>query len=258
MFVSLIANHRLKQRLPRPKLALTYLALALLCSFSLVGVANATDPSSTNYKISESHFGAGGSLHDCSGNYCAKSSVGDLTVGRGSSTNYSAYFGFNTEDRPQLEVMALGGSQDMGVLKPDRTGTAVFAVNVRSYLSSGYVLLITGATPSVDSHNLASPSTPTVSTQGKEQFGLNLVANTTPNIGVDPVQVPSGDFSFGQANANYSQPDKFMYQDGDAVARSDSSSGQTNYTISMIANISQVTPAGYYDGSFSAVAVPTF
>lgn len=242
----------------RSKVAFTYTAFMLLCVFGLVGVAGATDPSSAHYKIGESHFGAGGSLQDCSDNYCSKTSAGDLTVGHGSSANYSAEFGFNTTDQPQLEVIVPTGLQDMGVLQASSTGTAVFTIEIRNYLSNGYELLIVGNPPSQGSHQLDAPTTPTPSQQGQEQFGINLASNTTPHIGAVPVQVPSSAFSFGQATTNYSQANNFMYQSAVPVAESPSSTGQTNYTLSMIANISRVTPAGRYNGSFSAVAVPVF
>lgn len=236
----------------------TALSLALLMTFSLAGGAFADTSSSAHYKVSETQFGAGSDLQECSGNYCAKTSAGDLTVGNTKSTNYMAWAGFNTVDQPQLEIIAVGGTQDMGVLKTTTTGTAVFGVNVRNYLSKGYVIQITGSSLGMTSHNLASPSSPTASNPGAEQFGINLTANTTPNIGAAPVQVPSSVFSFGTVASNYSQTNKFMYQDGDVVAQSLSSSGETDYTVSMIANIAPSTPAGRYNGNFSAVAVPVY
>lgn len=247
--------------MPNQKFRISKFVAALIAVLWLgsVGTAAATTQSSSpHYMVTETQFGAGADLHDCSANYCAKTSVGDTTVGSGSSANYSARFGFNTSDVPLLEVMAIGGTQDMGVLDTGTTGTAVSTIKVRNYLSSGYVLQIAGASPDQGVHHLATPTTPTASQPGTEQFGINLWANNTPHIGATPVQVPSGTFSFGTVASNYAQADKFMYQDGDVVAQSPSSSGETDYTLSMIINISNVTAGGRYTGSFSAVAVPTF
>jgi hypothetical protein len=91
-----------------------------------------------------------------------------------------------------------------------------------------------------------------------EQFGINLAANTSPHIGAGPVQVPSNTYSFGAVESGYSQADLYKYSNGDAIAYSNSSSGETDYTLSMIINISAVTPGGQYTGNFSAVAVPVF
>ena len=46
--------------------------------------------------------------------------------------------------------------------------------------------------------------------------------------------------------------------DGDVVASSDTSSSETDYTMSMIINVSNVTPGGRYNGVFSAVVVPLY
>jgi hypothetical protein len=234
------------------------LVLAALVSLGLVGVAVADQPSSAHYKVTETQFGAGSSLRECSDAYCAKTSAGDTVVGSSRSDNYAAEYGFNTSDVPVLEVIATVNSEDMGVLDTDRTGTAVSSVKVRSYLSSGYIIQVAGNAPDQGSHILSSPTTPQTSQQGHEQFGLNLAANDTPDVGADPVQVPSSQFSFGQVDSNYNQSDKFMYQDSDIVARSLASSGETDYTLSFIANVTNTTPAGRYLGNYSAVVVPMF
>lgn len=239
------------------------LALALVISAGLVGTAAATTTSSSaHYQVTETQFGAGSSLHDCSANYCAKTSAGDTVVGSASSNNYSAQLGFNTTDIPLLEVSVTGGTQNMGVLDNATTGTATNVIKVRNYLSKGYVLQITGAAPNQGTHTLRVPmgvgDSPFTSQPGAEQFGINFAANSTPHIGADPLQVPSGAFSFGTVVANYGTADFFKYKDGDVVAQSLSSTGETDYTMSMIINVSNVTPGGHYNGTFSAVAVPVY
>jgi hypothetical protein len=233
-------------------------ALSLLMAISVVGTAMAAPSSSPNYRVNEYQFGSGGALQNCSGTYCAKMSAGDLTVGSAKSNQYSARFGFNTTDEPLLEILTTPLMQDMGVLTPTTTGTASTSVKIRNYLSDGYVLQITGNPPSQGTSAIKNLTTPTTSQAGAEQFGINLVANTTPNIGTDPVQVPDSSFSFGVVEPNYNQTNKFMYQNGDVVARSLSSTGQTDYTISFIANITAATAGGRYQGEYSAVVVPTF
>jgi len=124
---------------------------------------------------------------------------------------------------------------------------------------------MTGPPPSQGTHTLRVPYTvnsgqdvPFTSQPGAEQFGMNLADNTAPNIGSAPVQVPSGDFSFGSVLDPYGSSDEFMYKDGDAVAGSSVSTGETDYTLSMILNISNVTPGGQYKSNFSAVVVPQY
>ena len=82
--------------------------------------------------------------------------------------------------------------------------------------------------------------------------------NATPNVGADPVQVPDSSFSYGIPTSDYNTADSFKYQDGDIIAYSNSSSGQTNYTLSMIANMSNLTPGGIYTSDFSIIVVSVF
>lgn len=219
--------------------------------------------SSPDYQVNEVFFGSGGGLDLSSPNYQAQGSVGDLGVGKSSSPHYQAQAGFNTTDAPVLELNVTGGTFDLGTLDPSAPKTAQTTFNVRDYLSSGYIVELAG-TPPVDAsggHALQPLSTPTASTPGTEQFGVNLAANTNPSVGVNPQQVPDGSFSFGAPTANYDTANKFKFLAGDPIASSASSSGETQYTLSMIANVSDttnITPAGTYTGNLYVVAVPTF
>jgi len=106
---------------------------------------------------------------------------------------------------------------------------------------------------------MTAPSTPTASSSGTEQFGINLVANTSPaTFGSNPAQIPNSTFSFGQAASGYNTPNLYKYVNGDTVASSSSSSGETDYTISYIFNISSTTPGGTYTMNHVLVATSTF
>jgi hypothetical protein len=227
-------------------------ALAFALCLGMTGTAMADTSTSTHYMVNETQFGSGSSLHDCSQNYCAKTSAGDTAVGSARSDNYSAQFGANTTDEPLLEIIVEGGDHDMGVLDSDHTGTAVSTIKVRNYLTGGYTLHIAGT------HSLNRLTTPSTSHQGAEQFGINLANNTAPDIGANPVQVPDSTFAFGQVNSDYNQADLYMYDDGAAVAHSDKSSGETDYTLSLIINVSNITPGGRYTGRYSAIVVSEF
>ena len=232
--------------------------LAVLVAISALGQVYAETSSSTNFKIDQTQFGSGSSQRSCSESFCSKASLGDTTVGSSSSANYIARFGAVTEGEPVLEIITLGDIENVGVLDVDRTATSSAVVKVRSYLSSGYVMQIAGPSPNQGTHELARMQTPSTSHQGAEQFGINLVANDAPQVGSDPEQVPDNTTSFGYVTDDYSTPNLFKYSSGDPVARSDTSSGQTNYTISMIVNVSNTTPGGRYSGQFSAIVVPTY
>jgi hypothetical protein len=233
------------------------LLVALITLSSIASVA-ADSAESTNYQVNEVQIGSGSSLHDCSSNYCAKTSTGDLTVGDTSSSNYKSVASFNTSDTPLLEVIVTGGEHDLGVLDTDTTASLTEEIKVRNYLSNGYVMQISGAPPSVPGHTLNRLTSQSTSQPGTEQFGINLADNTTPDIGAVPIQVPSGAFSYGTVATSYASPDLFMYNNGDIIGQSVSESGETDYTLSMILNISSLTPAGKYHGDYSIVVTATF
>lgn len=220
---------------------------------------------SSSWGVSESFFGSGGELEACSTSYCSKQSAGELTVGNTSSANYQAQAGFNTDRDPWIGASIVGSANvDLGTLTPSSTGTGTVQFKVSAYLSDGYVVQIKGAPPTNSSHALIAITTPFASSPGTEQFGMNLVANTTPSIGSDPAQdpdFPSQPFGFGDAASSpvdYSTPDEFHFNDGDTIAVSSKSTSYTLYTISYLANISNVTPGGTYSTTQSIVATATF
>ena len=216
--------------------------------------------SSTSYKVEETFFGSGGELDAQSSNYRSKQSAGELGVGNTASTSYQAQAGFNTTDTPLLEVQVNGGVYDFDVLDSSLVKTLSTSFSVRNYLASGYIAQLVGTPPKSTGggHTLTNMSSAAASSPGTEQFGVNLVANTSPSVGANPSQLPDTSFGFGQAATGYNTANQFKYNDGDTVALSNSSSGTTLYTISAIANITTNTQAGFYGTSLFVVVVPTF
>lgn len=214
--------------------------------------------SSNSYQVTETEFGAGSSAQTCSSQYCSQTSIGDLSTGSSTTATYTAKFGAITNSEPLLEVIVEPGVSDLGILTAEHTATKTTVVRVRNYLSGGYTLQIVGDAPKVGGHTLTTPTTPAASAPGTEQFAINAVANTTPSVGAGPVQVPSDQTSFGVVADDYHTPNLFKYTSGSVVARSTSESGRTDYTISMIVNISNKTPAGHYSGDYSAIVIPVY
>lgn len=235
--------------------------LALLAVFVFASVAVpvfATESTSNNYQVTETQLGAGGMMESCSVQYCAQASIGDIAAGSGVAGPSTAAFGPLVSGEPLLEVIVDAGQSNLGVLTTEQTATKTTTVRVRNYLSGGYIMQVIGDPPKYGNHTLATPSTPAASSPGTEQFAINAVANTTPNVGAGPQQVPSDQTSFGEVVEGYLTANRFKYSSGDIVARSQSESGRTDYTISMIVNVSNATPAGHYSGDFSVVVVPVY
>jgi len=220
----------------------------------LAGTAMATTPSSSHYQITETQFSAG-SLQSCSVQYCAQASIGDTAS---TPVAGAAVFGSTANTEPVLEMIVEAGASNLGILKTETTATKTTTVHIRSYLSNGYVLQVVGDPPKFNGHTLDTPTTPTLAETGIEQFGINAAANTIPSVGADAVQVPADQAVFGTVSPDYSTPNFFKYISGDVIAHNLTASGQTNYTISMIVNISSATPAGHYSGDFAAIVIPLY
>lgn len=260
----------------------TVLSVVSMLEIALIAltpaVAFAQQASSTNYSVNEAFFGTGGQLCDPgvsgnSTNYCAKTSVGELGVGNTSSTNYQSQAGFNTNREEYIELIMNNASecgttsnlsQSLGILSAGSRTTYMTYFSVKTYLATaGYVVRTTGAAPSITGgggYTLATPNSGAgTNPAGTERFGINLVANSNPSVGVNPVQIPSSSTSFGQAANGYDTANSFRYVNNEAIANSNGkSSGSTCYTMSYLFNISGQTPAGEYKFNQSLVATSTY
>ena len=222
--------------------------------FGTASTAMAQTANSNNYQMTEMEFGGASGGESCSASYCAQVSLGDSGA---ANTATSAEFGPVMYDEPLLQVIVEPGESNLGDLSTETTATKTTKIKIRNYLSGGYIVQMIGDPPKIDSHTLSAPSVPTASTPGTEQFAINLAANTSPTVGAAPVQIPS-EMIFGAATANYNTPNLFKYTSGDTIAQSDEESGTTEYTVSMIVNISNSTPAGKYYGDFGAFVIPAY
>lgn len=232
---------------------------SLLVLLTVPATAMAAQSASSNYQVNEVFFGSGGALNTCSGSYCAKESIGETTVGNPKSTNYQARAGFNTDRTPYLQFIVNGVNTDVGVLSTGSTATTTATFSVKNYLSSGYSVVTVSNPPKNNTYTMNALSSPTLSSAGTEQFGMNLVANTLPTtFGANPAQNPSSVFSFGTAASGYDSANHYKYVPGDTIATSNKSSGETDFTISYIFNISSVTPGGIYTFNDILVATATF
>ena len=238
-----------------------WLLVVALTILAWPGLALADSSSSTNYRVEQTFFGSGGSLESSSSNYSAKQTLGELTVGLSESAAYRAYAGFNTTDEPYLEFFVDGDNIDLGSLDFTQETIANGTFYIRAWQASGYVVQ-TASTPPENVENgyqLTPLSGGGTSSPGTEQFGINLVANTSPqSYGADPVQVPDATFSFGQPAVGYATDGTFTYNQGDQVVFSDQSTSVTIYTVSYLFNIAFTTPSGLYQFNHNLVATATY
>lgn len=244
-------------------IVISYIAVAFAV---ILAVPVAAQPSSSNnYEIREDSLGPGGGSSE-SDNYGVDDSVGGSAgfgVGEANSPNGETQTqtgsGGTTPNEPALGVALTSGTINLGQLSTSltRTGNATFTVS--NYVSSGYIVQLVGDAPSNGTHTLSSPASPTSSAAGTEQFGINLAANTAPTtFGAAPVQLPDSTFGFGEVSPDYSTPNQYMYASGDVIALAPRSSGETQFTLSVIANINNNTPGGTYSSQQSLVVTGTY
>lgn len=239
--------------------------------FPVITYGQAASP---NYRLEESYFGSGGEVDASSTNFRARQSTGSLGTGAVSSTNFDSTPGDNTSSDPFLEAAVMVSNIDLGNLSPTTTSFAAAqggdcncTFYVRAYMSSGYTVVT--ASPTLTSEN--GDTVDAKSTQGApssnpnvEEFGINLVANTAPgSFGSNPANIPDNTFADGQAATGYQTPNQYKYAQGDIIARGPATNGnqgvgQTNYTISYIAKIANLTEAGNYTMRHDLIVVPTF
>lgn len=223
-------------------------------------LAFAAQSSSSNYQVNEVFFGSGGELDACSASYCSKQSAGESTVGNTKSANFQAQGGFNTDRQPYLQFSVSNTTLNLGALSTSSTKTATANFSVKAYLAHGYSVVNASDPPENGGYNMqAITAAPTSPIPGTEQFGINLVSNTVPlTFGADKTYTPDSTFSYGLVAPDYSTHNMFVYRKNDVVAYSDSSSSNTNYTVSYIFNISNVTPGGTYELRHVLVATATY
>ncbi len=143
---------------------------------------------------------------------------------------------------------------DMGELSPRSTLTAQSQMAVGTNASGGFAITAYGTPPTAGTSVIAGLSTPTESRPGINQFGINLAANSSPQIGKDP----EGTWTNAIAAPGYGTTNKYKYVSGDVVASSPDVSLMKRFTVSYILNSSEDLRAGVYTTTITFVASGRF
>jgi len=211
---------------------------------------------SPNYRIDESAIGTSDSAESSSINYQSTSAAGALSVGDASSSGYNVSTGTKTTPDPYLSFTFINAAAQFDSFSPVLASTSTASFSVSDYTSYGYSVQIIGSPLSNGSHTIAAMSSTDISRPGIEQFGINLVANTSPAaFGSNP---DNGLFGFGQVAGNYSTPNNFRFVSGESIAVAPKSSGITIYTISYLVNVASITPGGQYASNQTLIITGTY
>lgn len=238
----------------RRAVSIGLVAASLVCC--IVATAYADAPlKSSNYEIDESTVGAGGLIQENSAHYQAGEFIGDLAIGNSSSANFQLNAGYETTADPALTFIVNSGA-NFGDFSPTTATVTTSTFQVIDYTSYGYIVQIMGTPPTNGGHVITPMSTTGVSQAGIEQFGINVVHNTSPVVfGADP---SNGLFGVGEASTNYNTPNNYRYVSGETIADGPKSSGSTIYTISYLVNVASHTPGGQYTSSQTLVCTGTY
>lgn len=145
-------------------------------------------------------------------------------------------------------------STDMGELTSEETLTAQSQMAVGTNASGGFAILAYGTPLSAGTNIIKGLNQPTLSQVGANQFGINLVENTTPTVGINP----EGAWANAVASADYSQADHYKFVSGDEVAYSPNVSLMKKFTVSYIVNASRSLRPGVYTTTVNYIATGRF
>lgn len=211
---------------------------------------------SNSYQFSESTLGSGGLIQSNSTNYQSSSTLGDLSVGNSASTNYQVNAGSPTTSDPTLSVAINTASANFGSFSPSIAATATASFSVSNYTSYGYVVQLAGGPPKNGNSTINALASQTTSQVGTKQFGLNLVANTSPtSVGANPSHAI---FGVGTVATDYATPNQYRYVSGDTIALAPSSSGVTTYTMTYLVNVDSLTIGGKYTADQVLIVTGTY
>lgn len=143
---------------------------------------------------------------------------------------------------------------DMGTLSDKDTLTAQSQMAVGTNASGGFVITANGPTMSAGTNTIEPLAIPTQSTQGVNQFGINLVANNAPVIGGNP----EGSWANALPSPEYSMPNRYKYTPGDVVAYSPNVSLMKKFTVSYVVNSKPNLKPGVYTTTITYIASGRF
>jgi hypothetical protein len=207
-----------------------------------VGFSGVTNPSATNstFFLRISTFSDDAYTTPIDAGVVASSTAGQITVT--ASVDETLTFTLAT------------ATVALGTLSTSATGTGTSSITVATNAASGYSVAYSGDTLSSGSNEITAIATAADSATDTKQFGINLMNNTTPDVGADKTGAGSGTPSTG-----YEVADHFQFKvAGDTIATASAPTNSNVFTTSYIANINGSTAAGAYSTDITYTATANF
>lgn len=170
-----------------------------------------------------------------------------------------------TASIPDCSTATAGSISFNQLFSPTATATATSQMAASTNATSGYVITVRGPTMTSGGNTIpVIGGTATASTIGVGQFGLNLVDNTTPNVGINVAPATNGTNYKGEAQSNFDTDGSFAFvanANNTIAASNDGGAGPTDiqiFTASYIVNVSGSQTAGTYVSTLTYVCTATF
>lgn len=207
-----------------------------------VGFSNVTNPSATNstFFMRIATFSDDAYTTGIDTGVVATSTAGQITVT--ASVDEALTFTLAT------------ATVALGALTTSATGTGTSSMTVGTNGTTGYSVSYSGTTLTSGSNTITAMAAAAGSTQNSKQFGINLMANTTPSVGSSV----SGSGT-GTAQTGYSTANQFKFNvAGDIVAAATIPTNTNVFTTSYIANVDASMAAGAYSTVITYTATANF
>jgi hypothetical protein len=158
----------------------------------------------------------------------------------------------------QVELQCAGSNDvyhtELGELQPDTTLMAQSEMAVGTNATAGFAITVDGIPLAAGTNVIDAMEQPAFSQPGRNQFGINLVANTIPEVGHDP----EGIWNNAEPTADYGMSDQFKFVAGDVVASSPHVSLMRKFTVSYVVNSREDLKPGIYATTITFIASGRF
>jgi len=218
-------------------------------SVTFNGVKNPTLANNTFYVLVTTYSAVGFTGVIDTGTFAA-STAGQVTVNA------------NVDETLTFTLATASISLSPNPLTSSTTGSGTSTMTAATNAANGYTISYSGNTLTSGANTLTAMTggaSQTGNGTGNSQFGINLVANTTPAVGSN---VSTGTNAIGvpKAGSGYETANSFKFVAGSAqdIATASGPSNANTFTTSYIANIASTTPAGAYTTTLTYVATANF
>lgn len=236
---------------------------------TLTGVVNPTANNETFYVYVTTHTASNGTGAAVDAGFVAASTAepivlnGTMPEALTFCTGATVPTTGGSPDVPDCSAATSGDIDFTTLFSESATSTATSQMAASTNAADGYVITVQGATMTNGSATIpAIGGVAETVTVGEGQFGMNLVDNTTPNVGTT---LSTGHLTGGVYNGTVAAPfataDNFAFTAGTAQTVANSNTDVSDlqiFTVSYIVNVSGSQAAGDYTTTLTYVCTPTY